>query len=503
MEPHSQAGENPEPDRQAILAAYLLDATASLRSIGKRFGRSHEWIRQIVDELVGPEEARAIRARVKEEAERERIYDEFRIRADRARPCKVCSAWVLRGNGKLVTCSAECAVIYTTSSARNYFNDAAWTNHRDAQARYWLRNGTPEQKVFATNYLAGRVKPNGRWYLPGSKASETVKRIAPERLPRAAGGPSPPREANAMPTPQNNGTRTLGAGIAPRQPIPLRTAVDAGVRRLLSTRSREFDDQIERMKRFAAFTKANGVEFVDSVTDDDVRRFIDCPRSSGAPPTDFERGERLAAVRMLFRDLLKLGLAVCDPTRGISLGASARTLVRPLDDHEIAVGEMYTFHPFLMRPAVCWALAEATALPSEVIHVTSLDVDLDRGAVFLHGGANTDARWGKLTSWGEAQIRRAIVATSNGTDPGRLLIGMASSDDPDARRTAASMALAATLRAAGLTARDVKPDSIRAWAGANALAAGATIDTVARMLGVRSLDQAAAIIGFVWRGARA
>lgn len=50
------------------------------------------------------------------------------------------------------------------------------------------------------------------------------------------------------------------------------------------------------------------------------------------------------------------------------------------------------------------------------------------------------------------------------------------------------------------SAPGVNPRSIPAWADAKAFAEGASIDAVARMLGVRNLDQAAALIGFDWRG---
>ena len=48
-----------------------------------------------------------------------------------------------------------------------------------------------------------------------------------------------------------------------------------------------------------------------------------------------------------------------------------------------------------------------------------------------------------------------------------------------------------------LIASSVSP-SVAAWAGATAFRQGAQIDEVARMLGVRSLDQAARLIGWDW-----
>ena len=47
----------------------------------------------------------------------------------------------------------------------------------------------------------------------------------------------------------------------------------------------------------------------------------------------------------------------------------------------------------------------------------------------------------------------------------------------------------------------VRPNSIPAWRGAAELANGASIDEVAVLLGMRSLDRAATFIGFDWRAA--
>jgi integrase/recombinase XerC len=60
--------------------------------------------------------------------------------------------------------------------------------------------------------------------------------------------------------------------------------------------------------------------------------------------------------------------------------------------------------------------------------------------------------------------------------------------------------VASTLRKAGLAkAPGVRPNSIPAWRGIKELADGASIDEVAVLLGMRSLDRAAAFIGFDWR----
>jgi hypothetical protein len=63
--------------------------------------------------------------------------------------------------------------------------------------------------------------------------------------------------------------------------------------------------------------------------------------------------------------------------------------------------------------------------------------------------------------------------------------------------------VASTLRQAALAnTAGIWPNSIAAWRGVAELANGASIDEVAVLLGIRSLDRAARFIGFEWRAAR-
>lgn len=70
-------------------------------------------------------------------------------------------------------------------------------------------------------------------------------------------------------------------------------------------------------------------------------------------------------------------------------------------------------------------------------------------------------------------------------------------------RASVHESVASTLRQAGLASTPgVRPNSIAAWRGVAELANGASIDDVAVLLGMRSLDRAASFIGFEWRAAR-
>ena len=150
------------------------------------------------------------------------------------------------------------------------------------------------------------------------------------------------------------------------------------------------------------------------------------------------------------------------------------------------------------RQPAAWALAEATARSAEVARCQIRDLDLERARVWLHGCSKTEPRWGAVSAWGRQQIERRLHVL-RGAAHESLLICPAARPGVSAT-SSASAAIADTLRRAGLHVEpDVRPPSVAAWAGAMAFTAGAPIQDVARMLGIRSLDRAAAFIGFEWQ----
>jgi integrase/recombinase XerC len=287
--------------------------------------------------------------------------------------------------------------------------------------------------------------------------------------------------------------------------LDVASATEAVIAALVSARglrSTTLANRAVRMRWLAAFATAHGVPDLDGVTRHHVEDFLRARRGTGALPTPSEPEYRLSAVRLLYREARKLGAASIDPALDIELAPRTPTSARPLTDAEIELGRSHSTRDRDLRPAVCWALAEATARTSEMPHIRVSDLDPDTRTVHVHGGRTTEARPAGLTPWGRTQIERRLraMAPEEGDNP--ILMGAGRWEDPDEGRAAATMAIEATLRAARLSAPGVNPRSIPAWAGAAALAGGVTIDAVARLLGVRSLDQAARIVGFNWRGER-
>ena len=308
-------------------------------------------------------------------------------------------------------------------------------------------------------------------------------------------GPRRPRATN----------RAIGPVPAPQHALALDSAPSdalAVVARSLSAgglKPSTLENRLPRIAMFASFLGAHGVATLDAVPSGVVADFVNSRRSSGAIPTDSERERRLSSVRLAYREARQLGLASGDPTVDVALSERRHVSARPLRDDEIELGRAHTLQPGVSRRAVSWALSEATARTSEMPHVRASHVDLDGGTVCLPGGPGIDPRIGWLTGWGIVQIRRRLAQLVQEDGPDPVLMGDLDWTDPGVGRERATHALVGVLRSARLRAPGVNPRSIPAWAGARALAGGATIDAVARLLGLRGLDQAAAIVGFDWR----
>jgi integrase len=251
---------------------------------------------------------------------------------------------------------------------------------------------------------------------------------------------------------------------------------------------------IEHFGRF--LEAALNVRSIDEVTESHVRAFLGARTVRGHPPTDATRGTRRMALRMAFRVGRGAGLVAGDPSMDVDIGPNRSTRTRPLTDAEVERGRLFAVPSSSdRRRSTTWALSEATARSSEIGMVRARDVDLDRGTVRLPGTKRLDAREAPLTDWAASQLSRRL---SRIEDPAEPVVGWRLAD-PKHVRASVSLAIKETFRAADLLQPGVRPESIAAWAGRRALEGGATIDEVARLLGLRSLDNAADLVRFAWR----
>jgi hypothetical protein len=257
----------------------------------------------------------------------------------------------------------------------------------------------------------------------------------------------------------------------------------------------------ELVRRFGVFVeRAYGLLRADQIEPEHAEAFVHARSNSGTLPSVASMHLRRTALRLAFREARRHGILDIDPSSAIVLPARAYTTFRPLTDDEIDLGRSFSRSSLrATREPAAWALSEAGARTAELPYIRRCDVDLDLGVVEIAGGTKTAARTGSLTSWGSVQLRCRIEDL-----PTRALDAPLICQDVSNRtrvRANAYASVRASLIRAGLGDEPgVCPNSVVAWRGASAMAAGATIDQVALMLGIRSLDAAAAFIGWTWAG---
>ncbi len=117
-----------------------------------------------------------------------------------------------------------------------------------------------------------------------------------------------------------------------------------------------------------------------------------------------------------------------------------------------------------------WALGEATAVSSEITRLRICDLD-DREApttIRLPGTRRHDPRVATLTDWGRLVLARRVQELTASGAPPTTLLAYGGHAPPGGAKAQASVcnALRDVLDAAGLaTEADVRPSSLRHWAG--------------------------------------
>lgn len=275
----------------------------------------------------------------------------------------------------------------------------------------------------------------------------------------------------------------------------------------------EFSEQTllrtaETARRFQKRLAASGVRKAEDITGVDCVGFIDAITKHGTPPELSTRHSRRVVVRMLFRTWREIGLDVGDPTLDLDLPARTSRAARPLTDAEIVLCRAATrlgqAGGTSLQRAVSWALAEATAVTSEVSAVRICDLDSPAAPRFveLPGTRRVDARVGELTDWGAAVVARQVALLRERNLPATTLLTYRGKGRPGQHVAQAAVcnAIGAVLDASGLSGEaDVRPASVRNWAGRRLYDAGMPIEGVARRLGSRRLDAAAEDIALDWR----
>jgi len=205
---------------------------------------------------------------------------------------------------------------------------------------------------------------------------------------------------------------------------------------------------------------------------------------------------RRSVLRVFFRVLHSFDPTVVDPTWALELPSRSKDARRPVTDDELDVLRAVSLATLAetRQPSIV-ALAEAGAVTTEIAGVTAADVDLVASTVDLPGCYQARARTVPLTTWGAAQLARRISLLHDSDVP----LTYAGADRRHAGQASISTNLRKLFTRAGLTSEDdLGLSSVRAWAGAQAFAATGHIEDAAAVLGCRSLDGAARLVGWDW-----
>ena len=284
--------------------------------------------------------------------------------------------------------------------------------------------------------------------------------------------------------------RTSACGLAGEAA----TAVEGVLRHTVSRSQRHRVGKL--VDAFVGFASVAGADALRHVTHGVVESFVRAPDADGVAATVSTMHLRRTAIRQLFREARRIGLATTDPTVDVVLPARSPLAARPLEDDEVALCRASSVWSLTDdRRAALWALAEATCRTSELPHIRAGDVDVAAGGVWIHGGKLTVPRFGRLTDWGSAQLLRRL--TNLGADDP---VGYRGDSPSEGGQASTAGAIVQVLTRAGLADEpDVRPASVAAWAGRQVFAETGRIDSVARALGLSSLDRAARIIAWDWR----
>lgn len=264
----------------------------------------------------------------------------------------------------------------------------------------------------------------------------------------------------------------------------------------------------ETVSRFTARLRAQSVDYASAITAGHCDGFIHARGRNGLPPELATMHARRTALRMMFRALRDTGWPIGDPTLDIRLPPRSSTPARPLTDGEVTLGRAASrlgqSGGATLQRAVAWALAEATAVTSEMTSVRVADLD-DAVAprwVTLPGTRRHDARLGALSDWGSVIVARQVAILTERRHPSSTLLLYRGRGAPGQHvaQAAACNAIGAVLDAAGLTDEpDIRPGSVRNWSGRHLYDEGMPLEQVARRMGCRSLDAAAEDIAINWR----
>ncbi|MCX5200608.1 hypothetical protein OG897_03895 [Streptomyces sp. NBC_00237] len=264
--------------------------------------------------------------------------------------------------------------------------------------------------------------------------------------------------------------------------------------------------------RFERLATVRGAVLLADVSAQIAGQFVDAHgrtrHGRTAPAVLATRHLRRSVLRMFFTTARELCLTDTDPTHGLTLPSRTTGETRPLaEDEAVALRRAAEFVQRPTRHAAAAALALAGAFSGEIGHIRGHDLDVPGRRVWLHGSTKTAPRFNALDDWGlrvlTARTAHLTAGALPGQDPGGLpLVVSARAGSDEQVQARVCVALRDLIKRIGLGADPaVRPASITAYAGWEHFTSTHRIESVARHLGMGSLDSAAALIGHRWQHA--
>lgn len=289
-------------------------------------------------------------------------------------------------------------------------------------------------------------------------------------------------------------------------PIEVGAAIDA-VKQLWLQQSALSDQSVERMgetlSRFASRVASQSVTMLAEVDSEHVHTFVYAVLPDGQQPEIATLHARRTALRAFYRAARTLNLTDQDPTMDVALPGRENKTTRPVNDEELLLLRTASLLNGVGRASVVLALAEATAVTSEITGVRICDIDDAKNpyAVRLSGTARHRPRVGELTPWGSQVLMRRIAELRlRGCDVDTLLAYGGSKPTGGAKAQASVCnSLGELISSVGLDDQQgIRAGSIRAWSGRRIFEVSG-LTAAALGLGLSSLDQTALVVDYHWQ----
>lgn len=258
-------------------------------------------------------------------------------------------------------------------------------------------------------------------------------------------------------------------------------------------------------RRFERFVAAHDVTTVDAVDSTLVSKFVRAPgrsrRGIVAAAAVATMHNRRATLRALFDAALAHGLASDDPATGIAIARRETSIQRPVTEDEAAVIRLVCQREHPTRHAATAALLLLGAHTGELGHITAADVDPVAATVRAHGSTKHQPRNLSLDRWSR-QVLIARIAYLAGPLPADcrspvLCTGAAGTDAH--RQARVCVTVREILTWAGLSDDPgIRPSSLTAYAARRVFDRTGRVEAAAALVGSRSLDSTAALIGYQW-----